>query len=447
MCGIVGVVSKTRTLSKEEKTVFKNLLLVDQLRGTDSTGIIAHYYEKDKAYVTTDKKAVSAGNYLHHKSFNGIMEQDGLQAVIGHNRYATSGAVTERNAHPFTHDHIRMVHNGTLWTGWEKKLCKGESISVDSEGICFSLSKRGISDTLKNIEGAFALAWHDASDSTVHLVRNFQRPMAVAETSGAWFFASEKAMLEFVLTRSKLSGKVEELPAWDHITFSLTNTGSSVAKEEIPLAARTTSYNNRDDDLWDAYTGSYRKQSAHNSWTPRDSGAAMLERFGAEIIMVMEEWSTLGIPSGMGNVRGHLESYPDISVSLPSFFPTKAMAEECGMGPYYKDRYFTKNGRVKVRLHETLFDGTKHIQSPLFIDHVSDDEFSVPVEAQKNLPAVTDSISYKTVHKPIYVGQTCWQCSKEFTRKQVVRGIILAPVDMAGSSIDALYHKECFHVH
>ncbi len=197
MCGIVGVIGQIT--GKEEK-VFKQLLEVDSLRGRHSTGVIK---VDSKGVVETRKKAIDGMDFV---KLEGKWIDSGIsRALIGHNRYATKGAINDVNAHPFTHGHIHGVHNGTLTTQFGLK--DNTKFQVDSDNLFYDMAHNGMEETAKKISGAWTIAMYNEQDKTFNMFRNHERPMSIAiSTDGlCMFFASEATMLEWVLDRNGIN--------------------------------------------------------------------------------------------------------------------------------------------------------------------------------------------------------------------------------------------------
>lgn len=198
MCGIVGMVaSAPQGFNWNHAKLFAQLLWVNTLRGEDSTGVFGVNKQGNVDYMKTVGSASNLITSKEWKDFKGNIFSD-FHMVVGHNRKATRGQVTDENAHPFVEKETILVHNGTLTN--HRALTK-EDVEVDSHAILHSIVERGYEETLKEIQGAFTLAWYDANDKTLRVIRNKERPLFIANTAGAWFFASEKEMLELVLGR------------------------------------------------------------------------------------------------------------------------------------------------------------------------------------------------------------------------------------------------------
>lgn len=195
MCGIVAVYGN---IGAEERKIFQQLLQVDVIRGKHSTGIIG----VKGTDVSTYKKALSATEFLELSKAQSIINSSD-RVLIGHNRHATVGAVSDINAHPFTHGDISLVHNGTLTEQWQ--LPDSKLFDVDSENICYAVNKLGAKEAFENTVGAFCCMWYDSSNNSFNLVRNDQRPMwSVRNAKGdVAFFCSERELLLAILVRNR----------------------------------------------------------------------------------------------------------------------------------------------------------------------------------------------------------------------------------------------------
>lgn len=201
MCGIVGVIGDPD--DGKTKTVFEQLLVIDVLRGPDSTGVAAIHPKKG---VTVIKDVLLPPHLMGDKKYLKAVSAKAKEniAYIGHNRLATVGFVNRRNAHPFTHSHITMVHNGTLNKHVEAG--QGKTFGTDSESIAYSLAKRGITETWMDVDGAAALLWWDARLKTYNFITNSRRPLAFAYTEGKrqLILASEVAMVRWIAARNRI---------------------------------------------------------------------------------------------------------------------------------------------------------------------------------------------------------------------------------------------------
>ena len=190
MCGIVGAMSVDNLPYNKEKW-FKDALYVDALRGMHSTGVLSLNTLYTPRVV---KRAMTPADFLDLKKAENLFKGQ-HRVLLGHNRHATKGAINNNNAHPFTHGHITLVHNGSL--NVFRTLKGSEQFDVDSEAIAYSISVEGVAETVKLLNGAYSLVWWDANTKTMNFIRNDERPMHIAffgEEKGA-VFASEPWMI------------------------------------------------------------------------------------------------------------------------------------------------------------------------------------------------------------------------------------------------------------
>lgn len=209
MCGIVGMAGNVITADLK---AFRDMLLMDVVRGQDSTGVLAVpvnlqkdlIIEKDLGHPmnlwdwgadtkTFDIRGVANGSY---------------KALIGHNRATTKGATTIDNAHPFTYGDITGVHNGTLWN---TDKFEGDD-EVDSKQLYKTIAAKGIDYTWENLNGAAALAWWDDAEGHINLIRNSQRTlyMCFNKARSVVYWASEWWMLVGALSRNNIDRAVDE---------------------------------------------------------------------------------------------------------------------------------------------------------------------------------------------------------------------------------------------
>lgn len=195
MCGIVGVAG---TLEFKDEKLIKNLLLVDYLRGPDSTGLAA---VKNDGSVKMAKAAVNPLDLFDMQRFKDCMSGFNTAAYIGHNRAATRGVVNNVNAHPYHIGKIVGVHNGTLdltsYAELEREL--GEKYPTDSMAIIAAIDRFGIEKTVKMLQGAWSLVWFNLEEGTINFLRNKERPMWLAYTEDfkKLLWASEYPMIDF----------------------------------------------------------------------------------------------------------------------------------------------------------------------------------------------------------------------------------------------------------
>jgi predicted glutamine amidotransferase len=180
--------------------VFEQLLFADQLRGTDGTGIF-YNTKKGKGSIKSLKAPIKSAIFCDTMQFGEAKKTLFRESsfAIGHNRSASKGKVSMENTHPFREEHITLVHNGTLLSHKEMK-----DVEVDSHAICHSIASEGAIDTLKILDGAFALVWFDNKEKTLNLCRNSQRPLNIIECDTCFIIVSEMELGLWIAERNKL---------------------------------------------------------------------------------------------------------------------------------------------------------------------------------------------------------------------------------------------------
>lgn len=197
MCGLIG---SCGNITVTHEKAIATLLVLDSLRGTDSTGIAVVPKNGD---VKMAKAIGHPFNLFDTKQYDKALM--GMhRAIIGHNRYATQGKVNAKNAHPFEFNTVVGAHNGTLIGKF--RLEDSADFDVDSENLYHHIDKKGIKDALNVLDGAWALTWWDKVTEEMHFLRNKERPLFLTRTKDGKtiFWASEKWMLEVALSRHNI---------------------------------------------------------------------------------------------------------------------------------------------------------------------------------------------------------------------------------------------------
>lgn len=224
MCGIVGVAG---LITPKAEKAFRNMLIIDVLRGPHSTGIIA----TDKRFETNiHKKAMLPNDFLELKRTNALINDQFNCALVGHNRYATVGGVSNTTAHPFECGNIVGVHNGTLKNRY--KLIDSNQFSVDSENLYHHMNEEGLQSVFDAMAysstNAWALSWINKEEHSLNFLRNSQRPLcyALSKDGKTIYFASEWWMLHGCLSRNDI--EYEEVKAFStdvHYRIALPTVG------------------------------------------------------------------------------------------------------------------------------------------------------------------------------------------------------------------------------
>jgi len=223
MCGIVGVAGKIDT---KLMLAFRDMLTVNQVRGTDATGVV----RVNSAGGYKWKKSLGTPNFLMETRFyDKEIETFGAKAFIGHCRAKTIGENIVANAHPFEFSDTIGVHNGTLRSHYTME--RARDFDVDSEWLYWHINEYGLKDTISQLdnEGAWALVYWDNKAKTLNFLRNERRPLWFAYTkdqtamlwaSEPWFFsaATRRGIELHVDSEGK---KFYELPIETHLSFTI----------------------------------------------------------------------------------------------------------------------------------------------------------------------------------------------------------------------------------
>ncbi len=131
MCGIYGFIGKP---TKKTGTILRRLAILNEERGTDSSGVAI----VNDRYYTLLKNAVKS-SVLWSEANPGKYIGNGNNCqfcmVIGHTRQATHGKVTSENAHPFKNKNIIYAHNGMIYNFESLQRQQKTKFKVDSQII------------------------------------------------------------------------------------------------------------------------------------------------------------------------------------------------------------------------------------------------------------------------------------------------------------------------
>jgi glucosamine--fructose-6-phosphate aminotransferase (isomerizing) len=196
MCGIVGIIGREPVAGQ----------LVDALKRLEYRGY-------DSAGVATLEGGALARRRAEGKlrALETRLEQEPLQGKIGigHTRWATHGRPSEMNAHPHAKDRVAVVHNGIIENFRElrEKLGKNGSTfdsETDTEVVAHLVNdemKKGktpvqaVAATLKQLRGAFALAFLFDGEDDLLIGARKGSPLAVGHGTGEMYLGSDAIAL------------------------------------------------------------------------------------------------------------------------------------------------------------------------------------------------------------------------------------------------------------
>jgi glucosamine--fructose-6-phosphate aminotransferase (isomerizing) len=206
MCGIVGILGR-EPVAAHLVDALKRL----EYRGYDSAGIATLDHGKLARRRAQGKLSALEGR-LVKEPLAGL-------SGIGHTRWATHGKPTERNAHPHATDTVAVVHNGIIENFRElrealaKRGVKFDS-DTDTEVIAHLVTdeikkgkspKDAVAAALKQLRGAFALAFLFSGEDDLMIGARKGSPLALGYGKGEMYLGSDAiALAPFTETVSYL---------------------------------------------------------------------------------------------------------------------------------------------------------------------------------------------------------------------------------------------------
>jgi len=222
------------------------MLVFSQVRGPHSTGVGSiDSYNKQSPCILA--KQVGRPDMLmdYDKRYDRAVDTS-KKFILGHNRWATTGKINNKNAHPFVFDNILGCHNGTVGEFSLKKLKKDFSdYGTDSEAILANINEYGVEEVLAPLYGAWALVWYDKRDDSVNLLRNNERTLYYTYSADRkmLFWASEDGFLKAAIDRNELDrDKIYELPVNVHFKWKIPDRNKAFDKPE-QIKIKTEVYN------------------------------------------------------------------------------------------------------------------------------------------------------------------------------------------------------------
>ncbi len=238
MCGIVGVVGREAAAPR-----LLDALRRLEYRGYDSAGIATLV----NGHVERRRAEGKLGNLA------AVLARDPLPGStgIGHTRWATHGAPTERNAHPHGTARVSVVHNGIIENHAAIRAeleAQGVEFETETDTEAFArlvdshlgrgeTPEGAFSGALKRVRGAFALAAVFAGHPRKLLAARAGAPLAVGYGEDEMFVGSD------ALALAPLTRRIAYLEEGDWAV--VTDTGArffDAADRAIERAVRTTAF-------------------------------------------------------------------------------------------------------------------------------------------------------------------------------------------------------------
>jgi glucosamine--fructose-6-phosphate aminotransferase (isomerizing) len=196
MCGIVGIIGR-EPVAGHLVEALKRL----EYRGYDSAGV-ATLDHGALGRRRAEGKLVALEKRLEREPLAGNIG-------IGHTRWATHGKPTESNAHPHATDRVAVAHNGIIENFRElrERLIKNGAkfgSETDTEVVAHLVTeemKKGkppveaVAASLKQLRGAFALAFLFAGEDDLMIGARKGSPLAIGYGDGEMYLGSDAIAL------------------------------------------------------------------------------------------------------------------------------------------------------------------------------------------------------------------------------------------------------------
>lgn len=196
MCGIVGILGNSPVAGHLVEALRRL-----EYRGYDSAGI-----------ATLDHGVMArrrAEGKLQALADRLVKEPLGGNIGIGHTRWATHGRPTEVNAHPHATDRVAVVHNGIIENFRELRerlIASGAKFrsETDTEVVAHLVTEElnkgkkpveAVAAALKQLRGAFALAFLFAGEDNLMIGARRGSPLAIGYGKGEMFLGSDAIAL------------------------------------------------------------------------------------------------------------------------------------------------------------------------------------------------------------------------------------------------------------
>ena len=195
MCGIIGYVGKAEAAER----LIEGLSALEY-RGYDSAGISVFTKEGKLLTLKAEGRLANVAAKV-----DACADTKGVHCGIGHTRWATHGAPSDRNSHPHGTELLQLVHNGIIENYADIKdelIAKGKTFlsDTDTEVLAVLLSENyaalgdklaAIKKTLSAVNGSYAIAVAFADDSRHLYCARSGSPLIVGVGEGENYVASD----------------------------------------------------------------------------------------------------------------------------------------------------------------------------------------------------------------------------------------------------------------
>jgi glucosamine 6-phosphate synthetase-like amidotransferase/phosphosugar isomerase protein len=203
MCGLIGFTGNKK--SRLNRKFIKLIMKANDKRGGHSTG----YYDGEFFTKVVGKSPLLVGEMNKLKT----------NVFIGHTRYATHGAVSCENQHPFQYNNIVGAHNGVVRNYVEVgEEFNQKETTVDSQMIFKCLNHLQDSKEKHNILGMFsgtlATIYTDTKTGLVYTYRSGNPLFVGRDKHGSAYFSSLEEPLKACGLKGIFELKEERIYVW-----------------------------------------------------------------------------------------------------------------------------------------------------------------------------------------------------------------------------------------
>lgn len=285
MCGIFGFTGRS---SWKTSVLLQALCIADEVRGTHSTGIVI---QTSRDNFIMAKKAVRGRTFVA-KGYCAFLFNKKYGNALGHNRFATAGAVNDRNAHPFA---VKIgakkwnfgVHNGVV--GDKEVIAREYGVQnhdVDSAVVLKAMGKvqsqgHGVVDAIEEVtnfispKADFVFAYLNGDEKAVYLWRSPDRPLTIIDARklglGRWFCSTPEIFsTAWSILRGAL-GDLRKVSKFEAVPYRLYRVADDGEFEVEPVrdlkhTRRFVGYHHADDDSDSDLRGGSSKDRRNRYW-------------------------------------------------------------------------------------------------------------------------------------------------------------------------------------
>jgi hypothetical protein len=155
--------------------VIEGLLIANQVRGTDSTGLAAIDYD---GHYDIMKYAIEPWKFVNRDDTQSMLRTPS-PIMMGHTRMTSMGNdITDNNAHPFVEGNVIGAHNGVI----NNYVQLDHTVRVDTQAVLRELDKNpeGYDFAFSKVSGSCALTWWDMREPDALFLVAHLNPLAAA---------------------------------------------------------------------------------------------------------------------------------------------------------------------------------------------------------------------------------------------------------------------------